>query len=59
MYMGYRLVMSWRNGEHVVVRAVAFGGADVSAIACNHHFRDEEVETVERGSAGLGAVIDG
>jgi hypothetical protein len=49
-------VMSWRNGEHVVVRVVAFSGADVSAIACNHHFRDEEVETVERGSAGLGAV---
>jgi len=52
-------VMSWGNGEHVVVGVVALGCADVSAVARNHHFGDEEVETVERGGVGLGPIVDG
>jgi hypothetical protein len=52
-------VVSWGNGEHVVVVVVAFGYTDISAVACDYHFRDEEVKTVERCGVGLRAVIDG
>jgi len=52
-------MVSWRNGEHVVVRVVTFGSADITAVACDYHFRDEEVETIERGGVGLGAITDG
>ena len=52
-------MVSWRNGEHVVICVITLGCTDIPAVACDHHFGNEEVETVERGGVGLRAVIDG
>jgi len=51
-------MVTGRNGEHVVVGVVPFGGADVAAIACDHHFGDEKVETIEGCCVRLRAIVD-
>lgn len=52
-------MMPGRNGEHVIVGIVSLGCADVAAVACDHHFGDEEVETVEGCGVRLRAIVDG